>query len=203
MLLRSLLAAVLLLGIITPSLAQQLPGTADTSRISGGTYAVDANHTQVTWTVDHLGITPLSGMFAATSGTLVLDPAHPETAQLNVTVPISSLAVTSQSFGTDLAGPEFFDTATFPTATFASTRVKPDGMTATVEGDLTLHGITRPVTLEVTFFGAGVNPRSKRENVGFTATGRLKRSDFGLGLAVPVVSDAVSLSIVGAFEKRP
>lgn len=199
---RLILASLFGLALLAPAAAQQ-PGAADISRVSGGTYTVDANHTQVTWTVDHLGITPLSGMLAATSGTLVLDPTQPEAARLDVTLPLSSLAVTSRSFGEDLASAEFFDIAAFPTATFTSTRVRPEGMKATVEGDLTLHGITRPVTLEVTFFGAGINPRSKRENVGFTATGSLKRSDFGLGAAVPVVSDTVNLHIVGAFDKRP
>ncbi|MFT0862083.1 YceI family protein [Ancylobacter sp. G4_0304] len=180
-----------------------LPGLPDPTRISGGTYTVDANHTQVIWSVDHMGFSPLSGMFGGMSGTLKLDPNAPEDAVLEITIPMSGLVVTSKSFGEDLAGPEFFDAAKFPAATFKSTQISTDGTSATIEGELTLHGVTRPVTLDAELVGAGINPRSKVENIGFMATTMLNRSDFGLGAAVPMVSDEVELSVVGAFAKAP
>lgn len=183
--------------------APDLPGMPDPTRISGGTYVVDADHTQVIWTVDHMGFTPLSGMFGGLSGTLKLDPNAPDDAELDITIPLSGLVVTSKSFGEDLAGPEFFDAAKFPAATFKSTEISTDGTTATIEGELTLHGVTKEVTLDAEFIGAGINPRSKAENIGFMATAMLNRSDFGLGAAAPVVSDEVELSIVGAFAKAP
>lgn len=183
--------------------AAEMPGTDDVTRITGGTYAVDPDHTQIVWTVDHMGITPLAGMFGASTGTLVLDPASPDEATLELTIPISGLRVTSEGFAAHLASPELLDTAKFPTATFKSTQVSVEDTDATVEGELTLHGVTRPVTLDVSFFGAGINPMTKAENIGFTATADIKRSDFGLGLGVPVVSDEVALDIVGAFIKQP
>ncbi|WGD28726.1 YceI family protein [Ancylobacter sp. WKF20] len=194
------------LGALSPAQAQdaaQRPGQPDVARISGGTYEVDANHTQVIWSVDHLGFTPLSGMFGRMSGTLLLDPKAPDMARLAITIPMEGLVVTSPRFAEHLASAEFFDAAKFPTATFTSTRVTVRGTQATIEGDLTLHGVTRPVTLEARFIGAGYNPQHKAENVGFTATANVKRSDFGLGEAVPMVSDEVTLTIVGAFKKRP
>lgn len=186
----------------TPAAAPSAtPGAPDPTRITGGTYKVDPDHTQVTWTVDHMGFSPLTGLFGNASGTLELLPRDPQTARLEVTIPISSLAVTSKEFGAHLASAEFFDAAKFPQATYRSTKVSVTGDRATIAGDLTLHGVTRPVTLEASFFGAGINPMTKAETIGFTAQGSLRRSEFGLGFAVPVVPDEVKLTVVGAFEK--
>ena len=96
---------------------------------------------------------------------------------------------------------DFFDVAKFPTAKFVSTSVKAEGTGATITGNLTIKGITKPVTLDAEFYGAGTNPMNKQENVGFVATGSIKRSDFGLGYAVPVVGDAVELKIIAGFQK--
>ncbi|MDQ0348471.1 YceI family protein [Ancylobacter vacuolatus] len=209
-----LLATALLIGFTAgaqPSFAQEspapqsapMPGTEDVAGITGGSYTVDPDHTQIVWTVDHMGITPLAGMFGASSGTLVLDPTKPEEAKLEITVPISGLRVTSEGFATHLASPELFDAAKFPTASFKSTRVTVEGTDATIEGELTIHGVTKPVTLDTSFFGAGINPMTKAENIGFTATAEIRRSDFGLGFGAPVISDEVALDIVGAFIKQP
>ena len=93
-----------------------------------------------------------------------------------------------------------FDAAANPTARFVSTAVTPQGATrARMTGNLTIKGITKPVTLDVTFVGAGTNPMSKKTNFGFTGTGTIKRSDFGLGYAAPVVSDDVKLMVNAAF----
>lgn len=196
-------AAALLVALPFAALAQDLPGAADPSRITGGRYAVDPDHTQVTWSVDHMGITPLTGMFGRMSGTLELDPKTPDAAKVEIVLPVAGLVVTSEEFGKHLASPDFFDAAKFPEARFRSTKVTASGDDATIDGELTLHGVTRPVTLSATFFGAGLNPMNKQENVGFTASATLKRSEFGLGYGVPVVSDEVKLTLVGAFAKAP
>ena len=87
--------------------------------------------------------------------------------------------------------------------TFVSTKVVPAGKDhAKVTGDLTLHGVTKPVTLDVTLVGAGVNPLSKKYTVGFEATGTLKRSEFGVKTYVPLIGDELHLTIAGAFEKQ-
>lgn len=209
-----LLAAALLIGFSALSgfsraeaqdapAAPQMPGAADVARVTGGTYTVDADHTQVIWTVDHMGFSPLTGMFGKISGTLALDPKAPEDAKLDIKIPLAGLAVTSEDFGKHLASAEFFDTAKFPEASFKSTNVTAEGTEGAIEGELTLHGVTRPVTLETTFFGAGINPMTKAENIGFVATATIKRSEFGLGFGVPVVSDEVELDVVGVFVKAP
>jgi polyisoprenoid-binding protein YceI len=97
---------------------------------------------------------------------------------------------------------DFFDAAKFPNATFTSTKVTASGTSATVVGNLTLKGVTKPVTLAVKFTGAGANPMSKAVTVGFSATGTIKRSDFGINYGVPAVGDQVDLVLTGAFEKK-
>ncbi len=135
------------------------------------------------------------------SGTLTIDPARPSAATVAIDIPLSGLTVTSPGFGKHLATADLFDTAKFPTARFVSRSVKVRGTNATIAGDLTLRGVTRPLTLAARLHGAGVNPMSKKQTVGFSATAKLKRSDFGLGYAVPAVSDEVNLEITAAFEK--
>jgi polyisoprenoid-binding protein YceI len=181
-------------------LAAQMPGAPQVSRVLAGTYKVDPNHTQVTWTVNHMGFSMLQGQFGASGGTVTLDPARPQATKIEVTFDLTQLSTTSARFATHLKSPDFFDVANNPTARFESTAVRVQGNRATVTGNLTIKGVTKPVTLQAEFIGAGPNPQSKKTNVGFRATGAIKRSDFGLGMAVPVVSDRVDLQINAAFE---
>lgn len=189
--------------ITLPVIAQApaIPGTKDASRVTAGNYVVDGNHTQVVWKVDHLGFTPLYGTFGAPTGTLSLDPAKPEAAKVSVTFPMSGMAIAPASFLKHLSSADFFETEKFDSAKFESTSVAVTGETAKISGNLTIKGITKPVVLDAKFYGAGNNPRGGKLNIGFTATAKIKRSDFGLGMAVPIVSDETDLKIVAAFEK--
>lgn len=169
--------------------------------VEKGTYRLDPGHTQVLWSVDHFGFSRLYGMVGGMSGTLQLDPAHLGEAGVQVDIPLSGLTVTSSDFAEHLKTPDLFDVAQFPTARFISRSVAVRGREATIAGDLTLRGVTRPITLEARFYGAGANPMSQAQTVGFSARGQLKRSEFNLGYAVPAVSDTVQLEITAAFEK--
>lgn len=203
--------AVAGVGLTAPLVAQdaQLPGVADASRVAAGSYAVDPNHTLVGWRVDHFGFNDYFGIFGSVTGTLDLDPAAPETAKLDVTIPITSLAVASEGLkehllrpGKDGAAPDFFGADPVP-ARFVSTSVTRTGPDrATIVGDLTLNGKTRPVAIAARFTGAGTNPMNKAETVGFEGRAMLKRSDFGIATFVPMVSDAVVLDISAAFERK-
>ncbi len=205
------LAAAALIAASGPVLAQDkgagsaagMPGARDTGRVKAGTYKADPNHTQVAWSVDHMGFSTLFGMFGQITGTLALDPAKPNDARLEIEVPMSGLVVTSEKFSQHLRSAEILDAAKFPNATFKSTSIEVLGDKAKVTGDLTVHGVTKRVKLDAAFHGAGVNPMTKAETVGFSATARVKRSEFGLGYASPVVSDDVEVTIVAAFERQP
>lgn len=171
------------------------------SAVQAGTYKVDPNHTQVVWSVNHMGFSRLYGMVGQFTGTLQIDPARPAASTVEIDIPMSGMTVTSPGFANHLKTPDLFDTAKFPTGKFVSKSVAVNGQSATITGDLTMHGVTKPVVLQATFFGAGANPQSKKPTVGFSAKTQLKRSDFGLGFAVPVVSDEVDLEITAAFEQ--
>ena len=138
------------------------------------------------------------------------DPANPAAAKVDVTVPVAKVTTASSGLtghllraGKDGGKPDFFGAAPAD-AKFVSTSVVVDaeGDEAKVTGNLTLNGVTKPVTLDVDFHGAGTNPFNKKETVGFQAETTIKRSDFGIVYGIPVVSDEVELEIHAAFEKQ-
>ncbi len=196
----------------TPMLAQMpdKPGKADKSRVTAGTYTADAGHSLVGWRVDHLGFNDYFGLFGDVSGTLMLDPAKPADAKVSVKIPVSRVMTASAGLTSHLLKPgadgkpaDFFGAAPAD-ATFVSTSVVPgaDGMSATVNGNLTLNGVTKPVAIAATFSGAGTGPMNKAATVGFHGTATIKRSDFNVKYGIPFVSDDVKLDITVAFEKK-
>jgi polyisoprenoid-binding protein YceI len=205
-------ALLIAAALAAPALAQpamQVPGRPDPAAVSGGTYKADPGHTLVRWEVDHLGFSPYFGIFGDVTGTLTLDRSNLASAMVDVTIPVAKVTTASAGLTEHLlrpgkAGgkPDFFG-ASPADARFVSTRVTPHGQNATVTGNLTLNGVTRPVTLDARFYGAGKSPAQMggKETVGFRATGTIKRSDFGIGFGVPMVSDEVKLDIAAAFEK--
>lgn len=192
--------------IITVPVIAQLPttppGKADASLVKAGNYAVDSAHTQIVFTVNHLGFNSYYGIFGGATGSLTLDPAKPATSSVSIEIPLAELVTTNQQLNAHLAAPDFFDTKKFPTASFKSTSVTVDGTKAKIAGNLTLKGVTKPVVLDAWFTGAGPAPMTKAATVGFEATTTIKRSDFGVSYGVPIVSDEVPLRITVAFEKQ-
>jgi polyisoprenoid-binding protein YceI len=168
-----------------------------------GTYRVEPGHSQVVFSLLHFGITNYSGMFAGASGTLTLDPANLAASKLDVSVAVSSISTTVPVLTEDLKGHDWFDAADFPVATFTSTSVVPTGKdSARITGNLTLHGVTKPVVLNAQLIGASVNPLSKAYSLGFEVTGTIRRGDFGISAYLPAVGDEVKLRIAGAFEAK-
>ncbi len=208
------LAALAALIVAVPVvIAQNTPGTPgapDKTRVAAGTYAADAGHTMVVWEVDHFGFSKYSGIFGDVTGTLVIDPANPAASKVDVTIPVAKVTTASSGLtghllraGKDGGKPDFFGPAPAD-AKFVSTSVvlDDDGDEAKVTGNLTLNGVTKPVTLDVDFHGAGTNPYNKKATVGFEAETTIRRSDFGIAYGIPAVSDAVELEIHAAFEKQ-
>lgn len=164
------------------------------------TWNVDPAHTQTTFTVRHLGLTDVTGEFKSTAGTVVLDDADPAKAQVEATVDARTIHTREDRRDAHLRSPDFFDVEKFPTITFRSTKVEKvaDGRYK-VSGDLTLHGVTKPVVFDATLTGPvkGMMGEARR---GATATTTINRKDFGLNWskmveAVPVVSDDVRIAI--------
>lgn len=185
------------------------PGAKDPTRVTAGTYKADPGHSLVGWRVDHLGFNDYFGLFGDVSGTLALDPAKPSEAKVDVTIPVASVTTASAGLTKHLLKPaaeggkaDFFGAAPAP-ARFVSTSVVVNGTEAKITGNLTLNGVTKPVTLDADFVGAGKTPpfMGGKETVGFEAEATIKRSDFGIAYGIPMVSDEVELQITVAFEK--
>lgn len=162
-----------------------------------GEYTIDPAHTHVGFTINHLGFSDVFGQFNNVSGVLTLDEKAPEKSKIEVVIDPASIYTANDTRDEHLKGPEFFDVKKFPTLTFKSTRVEVTGKnTANVTGDLTMHGITKPVDLVVRLNKAGPSPLDKsRQVAGFSALGKLKRSDFGIKTYVPMIGDEVTLTI--------
>ena len=202
----ALLALPAALILASPALEAQtappaMPGIADASRVAAGTYAADPSHTLVGWRVSHFGFNDYFGQFGDISGTLVLDPANPAAATLDISVPLSGLATASLELTAHMQRADFFDQPNHPNVRFVSTGVTVTGTTARIAGNLTIRGVTRPVTLDARFVGAGTNPINRKATIGFHATTTVRRSDFGMTYAVPFISDDVALDISAAFER--
>lgn len=197
----ALFAAAPLIAGSLPQDAPGVPGALDASRVQAGTYAVDGNHTYVTWMVDHMGFSALNGQIGGTSGTLEIDPANLGAAKVDVTFDLTTISHPTAAFVTHLKSGDFFDVENHPTAHFVSTGVEVEGMAATITGNLTIKGTTLPVSIDAEFYGAGTNPMNQKLNIGFIGNTTISRSAFGLGYATPIVGDEVQLTIDAAFVK--
>ncbi len=198
---KSALLPVALLAAI-PAVAYAQGADPAPAAAQAGNYTVEPSHTRVGFSVLHFGFTEYYGEFSGVSGTLSLDPKKVESAKLAVTIPVASIDTTNDTLDGELRDPSWFDAAKYPTMTFVSTKVTRTGeRTADVTGNLTFHGVTKPVTLHASFNAGGVNPMDKAYTLGFNATGTITRSDFGVTKYVPMVGDNVTLRISAAFEK--
>ena len=159
------------------------------------TYKLDPNHTVVLAQWDHGGYSHPVANFGQVDGTLVYDADNVAASSVEVTVPLSGLNSYTAKFDEHLRSADFFDVAAFPVATFKSTRVEAAGEgKLKVTGDLTIKDITKPVVLDVTLNKVGEN-MAGQPAIGFDASTTVKRTDFGLGMAAPAVSDEVAIRI--------
>jgi len=143
------------------------------------TWKIDSAHSAVEFAVRHMMITTVRGRFADVSGTLDFDEQNPTNGRADITVKAASIDTREAQRDTHLRSADFFDVEQFPTLTFRSTKIEGTAQEFKLIGDLTIHGVTRPVTLDVTHEGRGKDPWGG-ERVGYSATGKIKRSDFGL-----------------------
>jgi polyisoprenoid-binding protein YceI len=168
------------------------------SALCASTYSLEPDYSQGVFRWNHLGFSNPSAQFAQAQGTLEFDAAHATMSSVSVSIPLDSLHTGVPALDDHLRSEDFFETKKYPTATFKSTKVVQGAMSRQlkVSGNLTLHGVTRPVLLDVTLVKAGTNPRTSVPTLGFEAVSTVKRSDFGLGAYVPQVSDDVTIHIV-------
>jgi polyisoprenoid-binding protein YceI len=186
-------------------LASALAAAASSAGAEGITYGIDPSHTVVLATWSHFGYSNPSANFGGATGTIVYDAAAPEKSSVEVVLPMSGIDSFVPKLDEHLKSADFFDAEKYPQATFRSTSVKAlgEGRLA-VTGTLDLHGVQKPVVLAVKLNKAAPHPMSKAESIGFDATATIKRSDFGISGAIPMVGDEIALRITteaGAVAK--
>lgn len=185
--------------LCTPLLAMSAPET----------YPLDPTHTYPSFYVEHWGLSMMHGRFDKTSGKFTFDRAA-KTGSTELTIDTASLTTGDnvkgnrpQSRDDHLRSADFFNVKEFPTMTFKSTKVTFSGdLPSAVEGNLTLLGVTKPVSLTFERFKCGQNPFSKKDRCGGNAVGKFKRSDFGMKYAVPAVGDEITLNIEFEGDKE-
>jgi polyisoprenoid-binding protein YceI len=168
-----------------------------------GTYNLEPIHAMVMFGVSHFGFSNYYGQFPGATGTLTLDAANPSASKLDVSVPVANVWTASDKLAGELKSADWLDASKYPAMTFHSKSIIVTGTTtADVAGDLTIHGVTKPLVLKVTFKRGAVFPMNKKYMIGFDATGTIRRSDFGVSKYVNFgLGDDVDLVISAPFEK--
>jgi len=195
-----------------PAAPQEVP-SASTAPVPAGAYTLDKAHATLLFRVSHLSFSNYTARFSKFDAQLQFDPANPAASSVKVTVDPKSISADNapEGFMATLAGPEWLDAAKYPEMTYRSTKVERTGTNGLrISGQLTLHGVTRPVTLTGTYNGgyAG-HPYDPHARIGFSAKGTLKRSEFGVAFGIPApgtimgVSDAVEIIIEAEFSGPP
>lgn len=163
---------------------------------AGVTYRIDPDHTVVLATWNHFGYSNPSANFAGASGTIVYDAGAPAKSSVQVTLPMSAVDSFVPKLDEHLKSADFFDAGKYPVATFTSTSVRALGEGhLEVTGNLELHGVSKPVVLDVKLNKAAPHPMGKTPTIGFDASATIQRSAFGIDKYVPMVSDAIVLRI--------
>jgi polyisoprenoid-binding protein YceI len=176
--------------------------TSPPAELPAGAYRLDPEHATLLIKIDHLGFSQLVGRFDRFDASLDFAPADPTASRLTADIDPASIDFNLPKFEEDLRGADWFDVARYPEARFLSREVEVTGeRTGRITGDLTLHGVTQTVVLDVTFNGGGDSLVTGRYTLGFAATGTLSRSAFGLGAYAPAVGDAVIVEIQAEFQR--
>ncbi|MEE8393765.1 MAG: YceI family protein [Rhodospirillales bacterium] len=182
-----------LLAVLALAVGVGLPASAGAAE----RYVIDvaSSHFYAGFKISHLGLSNIHGRFNKISGEILFDSDNPEKSRINVTVDTSSVDTNLVKRDNHLRSPDFFNVLEFPAMTFLSTKAEKTGEnTGTVTGDLTIIGVTRSVTFDVTLNKAGPHPTKKEISaVGFSATGMIKRSDFGMKFGIGGIGDEVTL----------
>ena len=168
--------------------------------IPPGTYGIDPVHSQIVFAIRHLGISTIRGTFDRFGGSLTIGDVLSDTS-VTVEADMSSLNSGNSMRDEHVHGPDFFDLTTHPNMTFQSTSVAESGDGYALTGDLTIRGVTIPITFDTTFNGSDVFPVDGSTHFGFSASATISRTAFGMGSFIPVLSDKVAVQLEAQFVR--
>ncbi len=167
-----------------------------TGAFAADKYMLDASHSQVLFSYDHLGFSTTFGMFSGFEGEIMFDEAAPENSSVSVSMPVMSMFTGWEKRDAHFMSGDFFGAEEGDMVSFTSTGIEVTGdNTAMITGDLTMNDVTQSVVLDTTLNKTGDHPMAGKPWIGFDATTTLKRSDFGVGAFAPAVSDEVEVRI--------
>ena len=182
--------------------AQGMPALhviTDPAQAPAGDYALDTHHASVTLKLAHMGLSHYTMHFTKLTGGYTYNPAHPDATKVSLSIDPNSIQTDDPAFNTEIAE-KFLETAKYPTLTFVSTGITRTGNHGKMTGDLTFHGVTKPVTLNVDY--RGFVAMMGQQHMGFSAETTIKRTDFGAGAYVPIVGDDVTVLVEVEFVKK-
>lgn len=182
-----------------------LVASAEPARAEIENYTLENPHTQIIFSVNHLGFSNSYGKFLDYDGTIIFNRSEPEKSKVDVVIKTASIDMAHDKWNEHLKNADFFDVEKFPEMTFKSTGIKVTGeKTADITGDLTIKGVTKPVTLTAVFNKADKHPMGDQYAAGFSADTTIKRSDFGITYGLPMVGEDVKIHIeVEAIRDTP
>lgn len=199
-------SALLVASLLAAPLVAQAQGVSHDPKASpAGEYVIDKSHARVQWRISHMGFSYYVGWFSGFDATLAYNPADLAATKLTASVETASATTLNPKLDGEIASEMFLNAAKTPQITFVSTSIEQTGdMTGKVTGDLTMNGVTKPATLEVTFIGGAESPMKKTHVIGFNAVGVVKRSEFGVTQYIDFgLGDEVTIQIDAEFDKKP
>lgn len=193
----------MLRSLMIPGLGIVLGAATASASFADETYQLEKSHVDLLFSINHAGFTEKHGSFRDLDATLQYDAAHPDKSQVTVTVKTDSIDTGFAQRDNDVKSDKFLDVTKYPEMRFVSTKVTPGPKdTLLIEGNLTLHGVTKPLTLNAKLNRSAPNPFDKRPTLGFSATGSLKRSDYGISTYVPMIGDLIAITIDAEFNRK-
>ena len=171
--------------------------------LEAGDFQLDTTHAALLFRINHLGYADYVGRFDRFDASLSGDPARPEGASVDAIIDMTSLNIANPEFGEELMGPSWFDAGNHPQAIFRSRSVRLTGpVTAEIKGDLTLRGVTRPLSLSARFNGSAFDPLRRADVAGFSATAEFSRADFGIDRFSGLITDTVRIEVEAEFIRN-
>lgn len=194
-------AAVAVVLLLSPVSVAAAP-SQDPMKVPAGDYVLDKNHASLSAKVAHMGYSHYTLRFDRLEGAFSYDPANWTATRTTISVDPASVSTGQPSFDRQIAGPQFLDAAKYPAISFVGTSVSGEDGKGQVNGDLTFHGVTKPVILDVAFNGVGPGMLGVGTRLGFSGMAHIKRSDFGVTAVSPLVGDDVDLVFEVEFTKK-